>query len=83
VVTISSAEPPCRGRRTEITGRQAEIGTLGSVVERHSGLAIIRIDKAGDAMADGTPIACRRQPGAWPCPPGPALSFPAEADEAS
>jgi folate-binding protein YgfZ len=81
VVTISSAEPlPASG--TEITASGKPIGTLGSVVG-HSGLAIIRTDRAGDAMASGTPLLAGDIAVTVALPAWSGLVFPAASDEVS
>ncbi|MBY5369329.1 folate-binding protein YgfZ [Rhizobium leguminosarum] len=81
VVTVSAATAlPARG--TEITAGGKPVGTLGSV-EGGSGLAIVRIDRAGAAMAAGTPLLAGETPVSLTLPAWSGLVFPASADEAS
>lgn len=58
------------------------IGTLGSV-SANRGLAIVRIDRAGEAMASDTPILAGELPVALALPAWSGLSFPSKADEAT
>jgi folate-binding protein YgfZ len=81
VVTVSSTEPlPASG--TEITANGKPVGTLGSV-SGHSGLAIVRIDRAGEAMSAGTPLLAGDVTVTVALPAWSALVFPAASDEAS
>jgi len=81
VVTVSAATTlPEAG--TEITAAGKPVGTLGSV-EGGSGLAIVRIDRAGAAMAAGTPLLAGETPVSLVLPEWSGLVFPASADEAS
>jgi folate-binding protein YgfZ len=81
VVTVSAATAlPETG--TEITAAGKPGGTLGSV-EGGSGLAIVRIDRAGAAMAAGTPLLAGETPVSLILPAWSGLVFPASADEAS
>ncbi|UWM76863.1 folate-binding protein YgfZ [Rhizobium sp. WSM4643] len=81
VVTVSAATAlPATG--TEITAGGKPVGTLGSV-EGGSGLAIVRIDRAGAAMAAGTPLLAGETPVSLTLPAWSGLVFPASADEAS
>ncbi|RUM26466.1 folate-binding protein [Rhizobium vallis] len=81
VVTVSSATAlPVTG--TEITAAGKPVGTLGSV-EGGSGLAIVRIDRAGAAMAAGTPLLAGETPVSLALPGWSGLVFPTSADEAS
>jgi folate-binding protein YgfZ len=54
-VLIASAEAPLPAPGTEVTAGGRAIGTLGSVAGR-TGLALVRIDRAGEAMDAGVPI---------------------------
>lgn len=65
-----------------ITVNDRPIGALGSVSGRN-GLAIVRIDKAGEAIAEGKPILCGGIPVTLALPGWSGLSFPSTADEAS
>ncbi|MBO9193651.1 folate-binding protein YgfZ [Rhizobium sp. 16-449-1b] len=81
VVTVSSTEPlPASG--TEITANGKPVGTLGSV-SGHGGLAIVRIDRAGEAMSSGTPLLAGDVTVTVALPAWSALVFPAASDEAS
>ncbi|MBY5362518.1 folate-binding protein YgfZ [Rhizobium leguminosarum] len=81
VVTVSAATD-LPGTGTEITAAGKPVGTLGSV-EGGSGLAIVRIDRAGAAMAAGTPLLAGETPVSLILPAWSGLVFPASADEAS
>jgi folate-binding protein YgfZ len=59
-----------------------EIGAL-IAAEGDRGLAVVRIDKAGAAMADDAPIAVGEQAVTLALPGWTGLAFPAEADEAA
>jgi folate-binding Fe-S cluster repair protein YgfZ len=81
VVTVSAATAlPETG--TEITAGGKPVGTLGSV-EGGSGLAIVRIDRAGAAMAAGTPLLAGETPVSLVLPTWSGLVFPTSGDEAS
>ncbi len=81
VVTVSAdAALPASG--TEITANGKPVGTLGSV-EGTSGLAIVRIDRAGEAMASDTPLLAGQVPVTLRLPVWSGLSFPTSSDEAS
>ncbi|RFB96894.1 folate-binding protein YgfZ [Rhizobium leguminosarum bv. trifolii] len=81
VVTVSAATAlPETG--TEITAAGKPVGTLGSVDGDH-GLAIVRIDRAGAAMAAGTPLLAGQTPVSLVLPEWSGLVFPTSADEAS
>jgi tRNA-modifying protein YgfZ len=58
------------------------IGTLGSVSGKH-GLAIVRIDRAGEAMATDTPILAAEVAVTLTLPAWSGLSFPTSVDEAT
>ncbi|WP_064692440.1 CAF17-like 4Fe-4S cluster assembly/insertion protein YgfZ [Rhizobium aegyptiacum] len=81
VVTVSAATAlPQAG--TEITAAGKPVGTLGSV-EGGSGLAIVRIDRAGAAMAENTPLMAGETPVFLALPQWSGLAFPTSTDEAS
>lgn len=81
VVTVSSIIAlPVTG--TEITAAGKPVGTLGSV-EGGRGLAIVRIDRAGAAMAAGTPLLAGETPVSLALPGWSGLVFPTSADEAN
>ncbi|WP_454848846.1 CAF17-like 4Fe-4S cluster assembly/insertion protein YgfZ [Rhizobium binxianense] len=81
VVTVS-ADVPLPGSGTEITAGGKPVGSLGSVAGLQ-GLAIVRIDRAGEAMASGIPLLAGATPISLSLPEWSGLSFPATADEAS
>ncbi|MBX5202664.1 folate-binding protein YgfZ [Rhizobium sp. NZLR1] len=81
VVTVS-AVTALPGTGTEITAAGKPIGTLGSVEGDH-GLAIVRIDRAGAAIAAGTPLLAGETPVSLVLPAWSGLVFPTSADEAS
>ena len=81
VVTVSAATAlPETG--TEITAAGKPVGTLGSV-EGGKGLAIVRIDRAGAAIAAGTPLLVGETTVSLALPEWSGLVFPTSADEAS
>lgn len=67
---------------TAITADGKSIGTLGTV-RGASALAIVRIDKAGEAMANGVELLAGDVPVTLTLPKWAGLSFPTTADEAS
>jgi folate-binding protein YgfZ len=79
IVKGETALPPTGA---EISAGGKPIGTLGSVV-RNQGLAIVRIDRAGEAMATNTPILVGDVKAALALPAWSGLAFPASADEAT
>ncbi|MBY5541339.1 folate-binding protein YgfZ [Rhizobium leguminosarum] len=81
VATVSAATD-LPGTGTEITAAGKPVGTLGSV-DGGNGLAIVRIDRAGAAMAAGTPLLAGDTPVSLVLPAWSGLVFPASADEAS
>jgi folate-binding protein YgfZ len=81
VVTVTGAEPlPASG--SEITAAGKPVGTIGSVVG-HTGLAVIRIDRAGEAIAAGTPLLAGGVAVTVALPTWSGLVFPSAADEAT
>ncbi|PDS80255.1 folate-binding protein YgfZ [Rhizobium sp. L43] len=81
VVTVS-ATTALPGTGTEITAAGRPVGTLGSVEDGH-GLAIVRIDRAGAAMAAGTPLLAGDIAVSLVLPAWSGLAFPTSADEAN
>ncbi|MBB3314308.1 hypothetical protein FHT77_000150 [Rhizobium sp. BK181] len=81
VVTVK-AEATLPPSGTEITAAGKPVGTLGSVVG-NGGLAIVRIDRAGEAMAAETPLLAGDIPVTLELPAWTGLTFPSTADEAS
>ena len=67
---------------TPIVANGKPIGTLGSVAGKH-GLAIVRIDRAGEAMAGDTPIMVAAVAVTLTLPAWSGLAFPTSADEAT
>ncbi|MFS8115882.1 folate-binding protein YgfZ [Rhizobium jaguaris] len=80
VIVTGSAGLPAIG--TELTVGGKPIGALGST-DGAKGLAIVRIDRAGEAIAAGTPILAADREVSLTLPAWSGLSFPAQADEAS
>ncbi|MGY5806337.1 CAF17-like 4Fe-4S cluster assembly/insertion protein YgfZ [Rhizobium sp. LEGMi198b] len=80
VIVSGSADLPATG--TELTADGKPIGTLGSI-EGAKGLAIVRIDRAGEAIAAGTPILAADREVSLALPAWSGLSFPTQSDEAS
>ncbi|MCV9997625.1 folate-binding protein YgfZ [Pararhizobium sp. YC-54] len=81
-VVIVAAETALPATGTPLTVKGRPIGTLGSVIGS-SALAIVRIDKAGEAIASGEPILAGDVTVTLTLPAWTGLDFPAEADEAS
>ncbi|OBZ96464.1 aminomethyltransferase [Pararhizobium polonicum] len=81
-VVIVAADTALPDTGTALTAKGRTIGALGSVIGS-SGLAIVRIDKAGEAMASGEPILAGEIPVTLVLPGWTGLDFPANADEAS
>jgi tRNA-modifying protein YgfZ len=79
VTVLGDAALPAGG--TEITANGKPVGMLGSV-EGTSGLAIVRIDRAGEAMASGTPLLAGDISVKLSLPAWSGLSFPTSSDEA-
>ena len=80
VIVSGSAELPTSG--TELTVGGKPIGTLGSTAG-NMGLAIVRIDRAGEAIAEEAPIRAGDIDVTVSLPAWSGLSFPTRADEAS
>jgi len=81
VVTVTAAGVlPAPG--TEITAAGKPVGTLGTVSGR-TGLAIVRIDRAGEAMAACTQLMAGDTAVSLTLPAWTGLTFPAASDEAS
>ncbi|AYG68112.1 MULTISPECIES: folate-binding protein YgfZ [unclassified Rhizobium] len=80
VIVKGSAELPASG--TDLTVGSKPIGTLGSTVG-NMGLAIVRTDRAGEAIAEGTPIRAAGVEVSVSLPAWSGLSFPERSDEAS
>lgn len=80
VIVLGASTLPPSG--TAITAEGKSIGTLGTV-RGASALAIVRIDKAGEAMANGVELLADDVPVTLTLPEWTGLSFPTTADEAS
>ncbi|MBX9468150.1 MAG: folate-binding protein YgfZ [Rhizobium sp.] len=80
-VVIVSADTALPESGTEITIGGKQIGALGTVAGDH-GLAIVRIDKAGEAINAGEAILAGGVPVALALPVWSGLSFPTAAEEA-
>lgn len=80
VIITSGTDLPPTG--TAITAGGKSLGTIGSV-SGTQGLAILRIDRAGEAMASGTPILAGDNPVSLALPAWSGLTFPSSADEAT
>ena len=80
VIVTGGAALPASG--TAITAGGRDIGTLRTV-EGAAGLAVVRIDKAGEAMTGGTPILAGDVAVTLALPAWSGLDFPAAADEAA
>jgi folate-binding protein YgfZ len=78
---VVSAEAALPEPGTEITAAEKPVGTLGSVEDRR-GLAIVRIDRVGDALSRGLPLLAAGVPVRLDLPDWTGLSFPVEAQEA-
>ncbi|EUB95139.1 folate-binding protein YgfZ [Rhizobium sp. CF080] len=80
-VAIVSGEAALPASGTEIIAGGKPVGTLGSV-SGNKGLAIVRIDRVGDALAHGVPISAGDVTVSLTLPAWSGLSFPVEAEEA-
>lgn len=80
-VVILSAQASLPATGTEITIGGKPIGALGTVAGERA-LAIVRIDKAGEAMAAGEPILAGDVLVTVTLPSWSGLTFPAAAEEA-
>jgi folate-binding protein YgfZ len=80
VTVVGESVLPATG--AEITSGGKPMGTLGSI-SGNRGLAIVRIDRAGDAIASATPILAGDVAVSLSLPAWSGLAFPTNADEAS
>ncbi|MVA26618.1 folate-binding protein YgfZ [Agrobacterium vitis] len=78
-VAIVSADAPLPATGTELRADGKPLGTLGTVLD-NMGLAILRIDRAGDAITNGTPILVGDQAVRLHLPVWTGLDFPATSD---
>lgn len=80
-VALVSGDERLPGSGMEIIAGGKAVGTLGSVAG-NKGLAIVRIDRVGDAMARGLPLIAGDVQVTLTLPEWTGLSFPIEAEEA-
>ncbi|MCC2609157.1 CAF17-like 4Fe-4S cluster assembly/insertion protein YgfZ [Neorhizobium petrolearium] len=80
-VALVSGDEPLPRTGTEIIAGGKTVGTLGSVAG-NKGLAIVRIDRVGDALARGLPLIAGDVQVTLTLPEWTGLSFPVEAEEA-
>ncbi|MGA1829888.1 YgfZ/GcvT domain-containing protein [Rhizobium wenxiniae] len=76
-----TAEAALPAAGTEITASGKPVGTLGSVSDKNA-LAIVRIDRVGDAVANGVPLLAGDVPVTIELPAWTGLTFPAETEGA-
>jgi folate-binding protein YgfZ len=75
------AQGPLPPSGTEITADGKPVGSLGTVLGEN-GLAIVRIDRVGDALARNVPLLAGGVPVELTLAPWTELNFPTEAQEA-
>lgn len=80
-VVLVGGETPLPTPGTEITAGGKPVGTLGSV-HGEKGLAIVRIDRVGEAMAAGVPVLAGETAVSVSLPAWSGLDFPTVAEEA-
>ncbi len=81
-IALVQAQSALPASGTEITAGGKPVGSLGSV-NGTSALAIVRIDRAGEAMASDVPLLAGGVPVTLTLPAWSGLTFPSNADEAS
>ncbi|NSZ16203.1 CAF17-like 4Fe-4S cluster assembly/insertion protein YgfZ [Agrobacterium vitis] len=79
-IAIVSADTALPATGTELRADGKPLGTLGTVLDT-IGLAILRIDRTGDAITNGTPILAGDQAVSLHLPAWTGLDFPAASDE--
>lgn len=79
-VAIVSADTTLEPNNAELRANDRPVGTLGSVHDRH-GLAIVRIDRVGDALASGNPITINGSPVTVRLPAWTGLEFPTTSED--
>jgi folate-binding protein YgfZ len=79
-VTLVEADQDLPATGTEITAGGKPVGALGSVSDR-SGLAIVRIDRVADAVANGVPLLAGEIPVRIILPAWSGLEFPSVSQE--
>ncbi len=77
---IVKAETALPETGTELLAGGKPVGTLGTV-SGPLGLAVVRLDRAADAMRTGTPITAGDVPVTLELPAWTGLAFPEEAAE--
>ncbi len=80
-VALVSSESPLPAGGTEIVSGGKAVGVLGSTSGKN-GLAIVRIDRVGDALARGLPLSAGEVQVTLALPKWSGLVFPTELDEA-
>ncbi len=80
-VVLVEADTALPATGADLTAGGKPLGTLGSVDNAH-GLAIVRIDRAGDAMTNGLPILAGDVPVRLTLAGWTGLTFPSGGDEA-
>jgi len=80
-VALVSGKTHLPASGSEIIAGGKAVGTLGSV-SGNKGLAIVRIDRVGDALAHGLPLIAGDVPVTLTLPEWTGLTFPAGAEEA-
>ncbi|MCM2442042.1 folate-binding protein YgfZ [Agrobacterium vitis] len=79
-IAIVSADTALPATGTELRADGKPLGTLGTILD-NMGLAIVRIDRTGDAITNGTPILAGDQAVRLHLPAWTGLDFPAASDE--
>jgi tRNA-modifying protein YgfZ len=79
-VAIVSAATTLDAGETELRAKDRPVGTLGSVNGEH-GLAIVRIDRVGDALASGNPITLNGKSVTLRLPAWTGLDFPTTSED--
>jgi folate-binding protein YgfZ len=81
-VVLVSGQSPLPATGTEIMAGGKPVGTLGSTEGGGAhGLAIVRTDRVGDALAQGIPLLAAGVPVTLSLPAWTGLAFPADAPE--
>ncbi|THF52479.1 CAF17-like 4Fe-4S cluster assembly/insertion protein YgfZ [Allorhizobium terrae] len=79
-IAIVSAETVLEANNAELRAHDRPVGTLGSVHGQH-GLAIVRIDRVGDAQTSGNPITINGSPVTVRLPAWTGLEFPTTSED--
>ncbi|MBB4955825.1 folate-binding protein YgfZ [Agrobacterium vitis] len=80
-VAVVSANGPLGPTGAEIRANERPLGTLGSV-NGHHGLAIVRIDRVGEALVKSSPITIGSETVSLRLPDWTGLEFPTTAEDA-